>query len=75
MPSICGGIAAMGKILSSVGGLFLMASHSTTQACFDRTFSLISATKCLSASGVSADWWDQRAIASSISEIDRGLPV
>ena len=65
----------MGKIFCSVGGLFLMVSHSTIQACFDCTFSLISAAKCSSASGVNADWWGPRAIASSISKIDHSLPV
>ena len=69
------GIAAMGKILNSVGGLFLSASHSTTWACFVRTFSLISAAMCSNASRVKADWWGPRAIASSISKIDHGFLV
>ncbi len=49
------GIAVMGEIISSVGGLLLILSHSTTRACLVRTFSLISSAKCSIASGVNAN--------------------
>ncbi len=52
--NLCG-IAAIGDIFNSVGGLPLMVSHATTLAWFVLTYSLISCVKCSIASGVSAD--------------------
>ena len=69
------GIVAISEILSSIGGLSLIAPRSTTRACFVRTFSLISAAKCSRAFGVNADWQGPHTIASSISKIDHGFPV
>jgi hypothetical protein len=45
------GIAAIGEIFSSLGGLSLMSSHCTRRACFMRTFSIASALKCAIALG------------------------
>jgi hypothetical protein len=49
------GIAAIGEIFSSLGGLSLMSSHRTSRACFMHTFSIASVLKCAIALGERAE--------------------
>ncbi len=69
------GIAAIGDIFSSFGGLSLMVSQSTNLAWFVCTFLSASAVKCAIASGDSAEQCGPRSIALQISDLDHGLPV
>ncbi len=66
------GIAAIGNIFISFGGLSLMVSQSTNLAC---TFLSASAAKCAIASEDSAEQCGPRSIALQISDLDHGLPV
>ncbi len=50
------GIAAIGEISNSLGGLSLILSHATMRAWLVCTFSATSSAKCAMASGMSADW-------------------
>ncbi len=50
------GIATIGEIFNSLGGLSLISSHGTMRARLVRTFSAASSAKCEMASGMSADW-------------------
>ena len=68
------GIAAIGDILSSGGGLSFILSQSTRRACFVCTFSSASALKCFIAAGERAERWGPRATASHISSFYHGFP-
>ncbi len=69
------GIASIGNILSSFGGLSLIESHSTKHACFVCTLSAALAAKCAIPSGESAKQCGPRATASQILDFDHGLLV
>ena len=71
---VCG-IAVMGEIFSSLGGLSLMESHTMSRAWSILTFSAASAVKCSNAPGDSAEQWGSLATASHISYLDHGFPV
>jgi hypothetical protein len=62
------GIAAIGDIFSSFGGLSLMVSQSTNLAWFVRTFLSASAAKCAIASGDSAERCGPRSIALQLAD-------
>ncbi len=69
------GIAAIGDIFRSFGGLSLMESHCTKHAWFICTFSGALAAKCAIASGESTEQCGPLATASHILVFNHGLPV
>ena len=69
------GIAAIGDIFNSLGGLSFIKSQSTILACFVCTFSAASIVKCLIVSLDSADQECPLSTASHISSFVHGCPV
>ena len=66
------GIAAIGDIFNSLGGLSFIDSQSTILACFVQTFSAALIAKCSIALLDSADWWGPLSTASHISSFVHG---